>query len=131
MLIGDEIPQITSAALNKLDVDIVQCQALGSQVPVKGCETGLFCQAFDEVNQLLNLVANNDYDYYMRQYDEEQSNYSKVPIDRVIILLDKLRNADKKGFFNFSKDKQGGSRDYKMIIDKLQKFKLSVANGAS
>lgn len=99
LLMDEDIKQISMGAIQQFDLDVVQCEKFANSDPVSGIEDGSLIMYFADLRQILNLFLNWDWSTYFHDYGQEASKYLRVNPQSAIILLEKVREADKKNVF--------------------------------
>ncbi|GLH07429.1 Exocyst complex component 6 [Gryllus bimaculatus] len=95
--------------------------------PVAGLEEGMLLQYFADLRQLLDLFMTWDWPTYFHDYGQENSKYQQVNPNTAIILLEKLREADKKTVFSVLKKSE---RDKKKLLETVLKQLRQLAQTA-
>ncbi|RXG69595.1 Exocyst complex component 6 [Armadillidium vulgare] len=58
---------------------------------------------FSDLRQLLDLFMSEDWSTYFHDYGKEKSKYLRVHPHQAIIIVEKLREGEKKGMFSMLK----------------------------
>ncbi|XP_050538117.1 exocyst complex component 6 isoform X1 [Daktulosphaira vitifoliae] len=118
LLLSDDIKQLSMGALNQLNLDVIQCELFAASEPVGKGEDPDFSQYFAPLRQLLDLLLSWDWSTYFHDYDQETSKYAYVKPTTAVIVLEKLKEADKKSVFSVLKKSE---RDKKKLLDTVLK----------
>ena len=86
---------------------------------------------FSDLRQLLDLFVAWDWSTYLADYGSESSKYLRVKPQSAIVLLDKLKEAEKKNFVANMMNKK--DRDKKRLVDTVYKQlkALTLGNNSS
>ncbi|KAL7631910.1 UNVERIFIED_CONTAM: hypothetical protein RMT77_017789 [Armadillidium vulgare] len=103
MLLNENVKQMTLAALEQLNLDVIQCEQFAASEPVEGFEEGALLMYFSDLRQLLDLFMSEDWSTYFHDYGKEKSKYLRVHPHQAIIIVEKLREGEKKGMFSMLK----------------------------
>ncbi|CAI6350961.1 unnamed protein product [Macrosiphum euphorbiae] len=118
LLLSDDIKQLSMGALNQLNLDVIQCELFAASEPVGKTDEPDFSQHFAPLRQLLDLLLSWDWSTYFHDYGQETSKYSHVKPTTAIIVLEKLKEADKKSVFSVLKKSE---RDKKKLLETVLK----------
>ncbi|XP_046742540.1 exocyst complex component 6 isoform X2 [Diprion similis] len=118
ILISDDVKQISMGALQQVNLDTIQCEQFAASEPVVGLPEGVLLQYFAELRQLLDLFMSLDWPTYFHDYGHESSKYNLVTPNTALILLEKLRESDKKTVFSVLKKSE---RDKKKLLETVLK----------
>jgi len=118
LLLSDDIKQLSMGALNQLNLDVIQCELFAASEPVGKTDDPDFSQYFAPLRQLLDLLLSWDWSTYFHDYGQETSKYSHVKPSTAIIVLEKLKEADKKSVFSVLKKSE---RDKKKLLETVLK----------
>jgi len=100
LLLDENIKAISNGALQQMDLDLVQCEMFASSEPVPGMEEGVLVMCFLDLRQLLDLFLSWDWTTYFADFGKTENNkYQRVTPATALVLLDKLKEADKKSIF--------------------------------
>jgi len=100
MLLDENVKAISTGILQQIDLDLVQCEMFASSEPVPGMEEGVLVMCFLDLRQLLDLFVSWDWTTYFADFGKtDSSRYQRVQPATALILLDKLKEADKKSMF--------------------------------
>jgi len=121
MLTDENLKAVTSGALNQLDLDLCQCETFAVSEPVPGLEEGILLMCFSDLRQLIDLFVAWDWATYFADFGKsEKSKYQRVQPATALIILEKLREADKKSVFgNISLNKK--DRDKNKLLEVVTK----------
>lgn len=126
-MLSDDVKQISMGALQQINLDTIQCEQFAASEPVSGLEEGMLLQYFADLRQLLDLFMTWDWPTYFHDYGQENSKYQQVNPNTAIILLEKLREADKKTVFSVLKKSE---RDKKKLLETVLKQLRQLAQTA-
>ncbi|KAF4518416.1 hypothetical protein B566_EDAN002069 [Ephemera danica] len=118
LLLQEDVRQVSMGALQQLNLDIIQCEQFAASEPVPGLEEDALLRHFCELRQLLDLFMTWDWPTYFHDYGQDNSKYQHVSPHNAIILLEKLREADKKTVFSVLKKSE---RDKKKLLETVLK----------
>ena len=97
LLMDENIKAISNGALQQMDLDLVQCEMFASSEPVPGMEEGVLVMCFSDLRQLLDLFVSWDWSTYFADFGKsDSSRYVRVQPATALVILDKLKEADKK-----------------------------------
>ncbi|XP_046981248.1 exocyst complex component 6B isoform X1 [Schistocerca americana] len=113
-MLSDDVKQISMGALQQINLDTIQCEQFAASEPVPGLEEGALLQYFGDLRQLLDLFMSWDWPTYFHDYGQENSKYQRVSPNTAVLLLEKLREADKKNVFSVLKKSE---RDKKKLLE--------------
>nr|CAG4640652.1 EOG090X01NK [Eulimnadia texana] len=117
-LMDDQVKQISMGALQQLNLDVIQCEQFAAAEPVLGFEDGALLLCFADLRQLLDLLLSWDWSAYFHDYGQETSKYLRVSPQKAIIVLEKMREADKRTMFSVLKKSE---RDKKKLMETVLK----------
>ncbi|XP_076044364.1 exocyst complex component Sec15 [Oratosquilla oratoria] len=103
LLLSEDIKQMSLAALEQLNLDVIQCEQFAASEPVEGFEEGALLMCFSDLRQLLDLFMTDDWSTYFHDYGSESSKYLRVNPNTAIIIVEKLREGEKRGMFSILK----------------------------
>ncbi|CAH0553715.1 unnamed protein product [Brassicogethes aeneus] len=118
LLMNDEIKQISMGALNQINLDLLQCELFAASEPVKGLQEDDLLVYFGKLREVLDLFISWDWPTYFHDYAKETNKYKMVDPDTAIIILEKLREGDKKTMFTVLKKSE---RDKKKLLETVLK----------
>ncbi|XP_014255185.1 exocyst complex component 6B isoform X2 [Cimex lectularius] len=118
MIMKDNVKQISMGALQQLNLDTIQCEQFAASEPVPGLDEEALLHYFTDLRQLLDLFMSWDWPTYFHDYGQENSKYQQVNPNTAIILLEKMREADKKTVFSVLKKSE---RDKKKLLETVLK----------
>ncbi|GFY57627.1 exocyst complex component 6B [Trichonephila inaurata madagascariensis] len=129
-LLDKEVKHISIGALQQFNLDVMQCEFFANCVPVHDFEEGILLMCFSELRQLLDLFTDWDWSNYFREYGQDTSKYLRVNPQTAIILLEKIREADKKK--NIFSALKKNERDKKKLLETvLKQLRQLTTNGIS
>ena len=73
---------------------------------------------FSDLRQLLDLFVSWDWSTYLADYGQETSKYLRVQPQNALIILDKLKESEKKSFIAIMNKKD---KDKKRLVDTVYK----------
>nr|CAD7423885.1 unnamed protein product [Timema monikensis] len=126
-MLSDDVKQISMGALQQINLDTIQCEQFAASEPVPGLQEGVLLQYFADLRQLLDLFMTWDWPTYFHDYGQDNSKYQQVYPNTAIILLEKLREADKKTVFSVLKKSE---RDKKKLLETVLKQLRQLAQTA-
>lgn len=103
MLLSEDVKQMSLAALEQVNLDVIQCEQFAAFEPVEGFEEGALLMCFSDLRQLLDLFMTEDWSTYFHDYGSENSKYLRVNPHNAIIIVEKLREGEKRGMFSILK----------------------------
>lgn len=118
MLMNIEIKQISMGALNQLNLDLLQCELFAASEPVRGLQQDELLARFGKLRELLDLFIAWDWPTYFHDYAQDTSKYKSVQPDIAIVLLEKLKEGDKKNIFTVLNKNE---RDKKKLLETVLK----------
>ncbi|XP_075697119.1 exocyst complex component 6 isoform X1 [Rhinoderma darwinii] len=129
MLLDSELKQISMGAIQQFNLDVIQCELFASSDPVPGFQEDTLQLAFIDLRQLLDLFMIWDWSTYLADYGQPNSKYLRVNPSTALILLEKMKDMNKKNniFAQFRKN----DRDRQKLIDTVVKQLRSLVNGMS
>ncbi|XP_044153863.1 exocyst complex component 6 isoform X1 [Bufo gargarizans] len=129
MLLDSELKQISMGAIQQFNLDVIQCELFASSDPVPGFQEDTLQLAFIDLRQLLDLFMIWDWSTYLADYGQPTSKYLRVNPSTALILLEKMKDMNKKNniFAQFRKN----DRDRQKLIDTVVKQLRSLVNGMS
>lgn len=116
LLLSDDVRQISTGALQQVSLDLMQCEVFAGTDPVPGLKDGEALRYFGEVRQLLDLLISEEWSTYLHDYGKAENRYNLVQPATIIIVLEKIREADKKTIFSLSTMKKS-ERDKKKLLE--------------
>uniref|UniRef100_A0A8D9FF77 Exocyst complex component n=2 Tax=Cacopsylla melanoneura TaxID=428564 RepID=A0A8D9FF77_9HEMI len=117
-MLSDDVKQISMGALQQINLDTIQCEQFAASDPVPGLGEGVLLHYFAHLRQVLDLLMAWDWPTYFHDYGQEDTKYQFVNPNTAIILLEKLREADKKSVFSALKKSE---RDKKKLLETVLK----------
>ncbi|XP_018403638.1 PREDICTED: exocyst complex component 6 [Cyphomyrmex costatus] len=118
ILISEDVKQISMGALQQVNLDTIQCEQFAASEPVVGLPEGTLLQYFSELRQLLDLFMSWDWPTYFHDYGHDSSKYDLVTPNMAVLLLEKLKESDKKTVFSVLKKSE---RDKKKLLETVLK----------
>lgn len=120
LLVGDEVKLISSGALQQVSLDLMQCEVFAGQASrmVAGLSEDELLRNYAKVRQLCNLLLEEEWSAYLHDYGKAGNAYAQVQPAHVIVVLEKIREADKKTMFAMVKKSE---RDKKKLHDTVLK----------
>lgn len=112
LLLSDDVKQISTGALQQISFDLLQCEVFAGIEPVPGQKDGEALRFFAEVRQLLDLLISEEWSAYLHDYGKAENRYNLVQPSTIIVVLEKVREADKKTMFSVLKKSE---RDKKKL----------------
>ncbi|XP_393572.3 exocyst complex component 6B isoform X2 [Apis mellifera] len=118
ILVSEDVKQISMGALQQVNLDTIQCEQFAASEPVSGLPEGTLLQHFAQLRQLLDLFMSWDWPTYFHDYGHESSKYHLVTPNMAVLLLEKLKESDKKTVFSVLKKSE---RDKKKLLETVLK----------
>ncbi|XP_011057925.1 PREDICTED: exocyst complex component 6 isoform X2 [Acromyrmex echinatior] len=118
ILISEDVKQISMGALQQVNLDTIQCEQFAASEPVIGLPEGTLLQYFSQLRQLLDLFMSWDWPTYFHDYGHDSSKYDLVTPNMAVLLLEKLKESDKKTVFSVLKKSE---RDKKKLLETVLK----------
>lgn len=112
LLLSDDVKQISTGALQQISFDLLQCEVFAGTEPVPGQKDGEALRFFAEVRQLLDLLISEEWSAYLHDYGKAENRYNLIQPSTIIVVLEKVREADKKTMFSVLKKSE---RDKKKL----------------
>ncbi|XP_037944562.1 exocyst complex component 6 [Teleopsis dalmanni] len=101
ILFDEEVKQISTGALQQINLDLLQCEFFAASEPVPGLSEGELSKYFLKNRQLLDLLIMEEWSGYLHDYGKEGNRcYHLVHPQSLIVILEKMREADKKTMFS-------------------------------
>ncbi|KAJ8874389.1 hypothetical protein PR048_025238 [Dryococelus australis] len=126
-MLSDDVKQISMGALQQINLDTIQCEQFAASQPVAGLDEEELLKFFAHLRQLLDLFMSWDWPTYFHDYGQENSKYQHVNPNTAVVLLEKLREADKKTVFSVLKKSE---RDKKKLLETVLKQLRQLAQTA-
>ena len=121
MLSDENVKVVTNGALSQLDLDLCQCETFAVSEPVPGLEEGLLTMCFLDLRQLLDLFLTWDWTTYFADFGKtDKSKYQRVQPATALLILDKLREADKKSVFSLNKKDRDKAKLLEVVTKQLR-----------
>jgi len=118
-LLNEEVKCISLGAISQLNLDLLQSEMFAGSEPVKGFEDGDLILCFAELRQLIDLFMDWDWSTYFADFGKQHSKYLRVKPKTALVLLEKVREAEKKKPFITSLKKN--ERDKKKLTETVIK----------
>lgn len=118
LVLSDDVKQITVGAIQQISLDLMQCELFAASDPVPGLKEGELSKYFSEIRQLLDLLILEEWSTYLHDYGKTENRYSLVAPSTIIIILEKIREAEKKNMFTVLKKSE---RDKKKLLETVLK----------
>lgn len=118
LILSEDVKQISSGAIHQISLDLMQCELFAASDPVPGLKEGELSKYFSKVRQLLDLLTLEEWSVYLHDYGQDKNRYSLVTPSTIIVVLEKLREADKKTMFSVLKKSE---RDKKKLLETVLK----------
>lgn len=97
LILDENVKALSTGVLQQIDLDLVQCEMFASSEPVSGMEEGVLVMCFLDLRQLLDLFVAWDWSTYFADFGKsDSSRYNRVQPATALVILDKLKEADKK-----------------------------------
>ena len=80
-------------------------------------QEGVLLMCFSDLRQLLDLFVSWDWSTYLADYGHETSKYLRVQPQNALIILDKVKESEKKTLFTMNKK----DKDKKRLVDTVYK----------
>ncbi|XP_070498468.1 exocyst complex component 6 [Chironomus tepperi] len=118
LLLSDDVKQVTIGAIQQISLDLMQCEFFAASDPVPGLKENELSKYFAQVRQLLDLLILEEWSVYLHDYGKAENRYSLVEPSTIIVLLEKIREAEKKNMFTVLKKSE---RDKKKLLETVLK----------
>jgi exocyst complex component 6 len=118
LMLSEDVKQITAGAIQQISLDLMQCELFAASDPVPGLKEGELSKYFTEIRQLLDLLILEEWSTYLHDYGKTENRYSLVAPSTIIIILEKIREAEKKNMFTVLKKSE---RDKKKLLETVLK----------
>lgn len=96
LLLSDDVKALSLGSLEQFNLDLLQCEVFAGSEPVRGFKEGDLQMAFAELRQLCDLFLYEDYSTFMCDMGKQQNRYLRVTTATALIVVDKLREFDRK-----------------------------------
>lgn len=103
----------------------MQCEVFAGTDPVPGLKVDEASTYFSEVRQLLDLLILEEWSIYLSDYGKSDNRYNLVQPKVIIVVLEKIREADKKNVFSVLKKSE---RDKKKLWETVLKQLKQLAD---
>ncbi|ELT98261.1 hypothetical protein CAPTEDRAFT_168993 [Capitella teleta] len=128
LLKDHQVREISIGALQQLNLDLVQCEHFAASDPVPGLNDGTLQLAFVDLRQLMDVFLEWDWANYIADHGKATGKYIRVPPATCILLLEKMRDLDKKKS-NLLASFKRNERDRKKLLDTVLKQLRQLVNG--
>lgn len=118
LLLSDDVKQITLGAIQQISLDLMQCELFAASDPVPGLKENELSKYFAEIRQLLDLLILEEWSVYLHDYGKTENRYSLVEPSTIIVMIEKIREAEKKALFTVLKKSE---RDKKKLLETVLK----------
>lgn len=118
LMLSEDVKQITVGAVQQISLDLMQCELFAASDPVPGLKEGELSKYFAEIRQLLDLLILEEWSTYLHDYGKTENRYSLVSPSTIIVILEKIREAEKKNMFTVLKKSE---RDKKKLLETVLK----------
>lgn len=118
ILFDDDVKQISTGALQQINLDLMQCEFFAASEPVSGLREGELSKYFLKNRQLLDLLIMEEWSTYLHDYGKQDNRYHLVHPQTIIVILEKIREADKKTMFSVLRKNE---RDKKKLLETVLK----------
>lgn len=118
MLLDKEIQQVSMGSVHQINLDLLQCELFAASAPVPGLQEDDLLSYFTELRELLDLFTSWDWSTYFHDFGQGSSKYKTVSPDVAIIILEKLKEGDRKTMFTVLKKSE---RDKKKLLETVLK----------
>uniref|UniRef100_A0A2A4JPP3 Exocyst complex component n=1 Tax=Heliothis virescens TaxID=7102 RepID=A0A2A4JPP3_HELVI len=126
LLLDPAVKQISSGALDQLNLDVIQCEQFAAGEPVPGLKEGELLEHFASLRQLLDLITGWDWSSYLHDIGIDGGKYSLVTPRDAATLLEKLKEAEQKSsVFSVLKKNE---RDRRKLLDTVLKQLKQLQN---
>ncbi|KAF9823305.1 hypothetical protein SFRURICE_019114 [Spodoptera frugiperda] len=126
LLLDPAVKQISSGALDQLNLDVIQCEQFAAGEPVPGLKEGELLEHFASLRQLLDLITGWDWSSYLHDVGIDGGKYSLVTPRDAATLLEKLKEAEQKSsVFAVLKKNE---RDRRKLLDTVLKQLKQLQN---
>ncbi|CAO1382786.1 unnamed protein product [Diamesa serratosioi] len=118
LILSEDLKQISIGAIQQISLDLMQCELFAASDPVPGLKENELSKYFSEIRQLLDLLILEEWSTYLHDYGKDDNRYSLVLPSTIIIVLEKMREAEKKTMFSVLKKSE---RDKKKLLETVLK----------
>lgn len=125
LILSEDVKQISVGALQQISLDLMQCELFAASEPVPGLKEGELSCYFAEIRQLLDLLILEEWSTYLHDFGKEENRYKLVLPTTIIVVLEKVREADKKTMFSVLKKSE---RDKKKLLETVLKQLKQLAD---
>lgn len=103
----------------------MQCEVFAGTDPVPGLKPDEASAYFAKVRQLLDLLILEEWSIYLHDYGKPENRYNLVQPHSIIVVLEKVREADRKNVFSVLKKSE---RDKKKLWETVLKQLKQLAD---
>ncbi|CAB3229750.1 unnamed protein product [Arctia plantaginis] len=126
LLLDPAVKQVSSGALDQLNLDVIQCEQFAAGEPVPGLKEGELLEHFASLRQLLDLITGWDWSSYLHDVGIDGGKYALVTPRDAATLLEKLKEAEQKSsVFSVLKKNE---RDRRKLLDTVLKQLKQLQN---
>lgn len=100
ILFDDEVKQISTGALQQINLDLMQCECFAESELIPGLKEGELSRYFLKCRQFLDLLIMEEWATYLHDYGNKENRYHLVQPMAIIVILEKIREADRKTMFS-------------------------------
>ncbi|XP_017769038.1 PREDICTED: exocyst complex component 6 [Nicrophorus vespilloides] len=130
LLLNEDIKQISMGFLHQVNLDLLQCEQFAASEPVKGLQEDVLLSYFVKLREILDLFTSWDWPTYFHDYAQETSKYKQVNPDVAIVILEKLREGDKKStmFTVLKKSERDKKKLQETVLKQLKQLSQLPSN---
>lgn len=130
LLLNEDIKQISMGFLHQVNLDLLQCEQFAASEPVKGLQEDVLLSYFVKLREILDLFTSWDWPTYFHDYAQETSKYKQVNPDMAIVILEKLREGDKKStmFTVLKKSERDKKKLQETVLKQLKQLSQLPSN---
>ncbi|CAD6991134.1 unnamed protein product [Ceratitis capitata] len=96
ILFDEEVKQISTGALQQINLDLLQCEFFAASEPVPGLREGELSKYFLKNRQLLDLLIMEEWSTYLHDYGKQENRYHLVHPQTIIVILEKYGKRTRK-----------------------------------
>ncbi|XP_068152468.1 LOW QUALITY PROTEIN: exocyst complex component 6 [Drosophila tropicalis] len=122
IMFDEDVKQISTGALTQINLDLMQCEFFAASEPVPGVKEGELSKYFLRNRQLLDLLILEEWSTYFHDYGKQENRYQLVQPQTIIVILEKIREADKKPIFSLVR-----KNDKKKLLETVLKQLKHIA----
>ncbi|XP_033162695.1 exocyst complex component 6 [Drosophila mauritiana] len=123
IMYDEDVKQISTGALTQINLDLMQCEFFAASEPVPGLKEGELSKYFLRNRQLLDLLILEEWSTYFHDYGKQENRYHLVQPQSIIVILEKIREADKKPIFSLVR-----KNDKKKLLETVLKQLKHIAD---